>query len=276
MIIGFYVNTEKPNCEITFDTLYSLFAGKGVEIFVSATAELKNPAITLLSVDEMCQKADVIITLGGDGTILRVVPFVTKYDKAIVGINLGHVGFLTEFEKNNNLADVVDKILEKKYFTEERTLLEISVNNATYFALNEAVVGRGELSKLVAVDVSIGKEYFDTYYADGVIVATATGSTAYSLSAGGPIMAPNVDALIVNGICPHSIHHRALVISGDEEIELSNKMSKAWLMADGNNLAVLDKGTKVIIKKAQQSVRFLHVNSKSFFDRLNTKLNRRG
>ena len=276
MNVGIYINTKKHNFIEPFKTFYNALSERGANLCVASSTDYKFEFTETVSVDTLCKISDIVITLGGDGTVLQAVPFIVKYDKAIMGINFGHLGFLTEFNKDSDYATIADMIVNKKFFSEERTVLGINYNGETVYALNEAVLGRGDSSKLVAVDVNIGDEHFDTYHADGVIVATATGSTAYSLASGGPIMAPDVDALIVNGICPHSLHHRALVISGNEGIKLSNKSAKAYLTADGNTIAVLDKNSTVTIKKAERTIRFLRFNTASFYDRINSKLNRRG
>lgn len=276
MNVGIYINTKKQNFVESFKTFYIALAERDAKIYVATSTDYTFDFTETVSVDMLCKVSDIVVTLGGDGTVLQIVPYIVKYDKAIMGINFGHVGFLTEFNKNSDYTAIADMIMNKKFFSEERIVLEIGYNGETVYALNEAVLGRGDSSKLVAVDVSIGEEKFDTYYADGVIIATATGSTAYSLASGGPIMAPDVDALIINGICPHSLHHRALVISGSESIKLTNKSSRAQLTADGNTIAVLDKNSIVTVKKAERAIRFLRFNTASFFERINSKLNRRG
>ncbi len=276
MNVGIYINTKKQNFVESFKTFYIALAERDAKIYVATSTDYTFDFTETVSVDMLCKVSDIVVTLGGDGTVLQTVPYIVKYDKAIMGINFGHVGFLTEFNKNSDYTAIADMIMNKKFFSEERIVLEIGYNGETVYALNEAVLGRGDSSKLVAVDVSIGEEKFDTYYADGVIIATATGSTAYSLASGGPIMAPDVDALIINGICPHSLHHRALVISGSESIKLTNKSSRAQLTADGNTIAVLDKNSIVTVKKAERAIRFLRFNTASFFERINSKLNRRG
>ncbi len=276
MNVGIYINTKKQNFVESFKTFYIALAERDAKIYVATSTDYTFDFTETVSVDTLCKVSDIVVTLGGDGTVLQTVPYIVKYDKAIMGINFGHVGFLTEFNKNSDYTAIADMIMNKKFFSEERIVLEIGYNGETVYALNEAVLGRGDSSKLVAVDVSIGEEKFDTYYADGVIIATATGSTAYSLASGGPIMAPDVDALIINGICPHSLHHRALVISGSESIKLTNKSSRAQLTADGNTIAVLDKNSIVTVKKAERAIRFLRFNTASFFERINSKLNRRG
>ncbi len=276
MNVGIYINTKKQNFVESFKTFYIALAERDAKIYVATSTDYTFDFTETVSVDTLCKVSDIVVTLGGDGTVLQIVPYIVKYDKAIMGINFGHVGFLTEFNKNSDYTAIADMIMNKKFFSEERIVLEIGYNGETVYALNEAVLGRGDSSKLVAVDVSIGEEKFDTYYADGVIIATATGSTAYSLASGGPIMAPDVDALIINGICPHSLHHRSLVISGSESIKLTNKSSRAQLTADGNTIAVLDKNSIVTVKKAERAIRFLRFNTASFFERINSKLNRRG
>ena len=276
MNVGIYINTKKQNFVESFKTFYIALAERDAKIYVATSTDYTFDFTETVSVDMLCKVSDIVVTLGGDGTVLQTVPYIVKYDKAIMGINFGHVGFLTEFNKNSDYTAIADMIMNKKFFSEERIVLEIGYNGETVYALNEAVLGRGDSSKLVAVDVSIGEEKFDTYYADGVIIATATGSTAYSLASGGPIMAPDVDALIINGICPHSLHHRALVISGSESIKLTNKSSRAQVTADGNTIAVLDKNSIVTVKKAERAIRFLRFNTASFFERINSKLNRRG
>jgi len=206
---------------------------------------------------------DFIISLGGDGTFLATSR--RFFNNKIVGVNLGNLGFLSEIDKNN-IEVGLKNILEGKFTLEKRFLLESSINGKEIIALNDIVINKGSLTKMLNLDVYFDNRFVDNYVADGFIVSTPTGSTAYSLSAGGPIVDPKVDVLIMNPICPHSLHQRPIIISADTEVKIVSKVGEFLISADGQEPIKSENLDSVIIKRSKKNIEIIRVTENSFFD----------
>ena len=217
---------------------------------------------------DLDKKYDLIISLGGDGTFLSTAK--QFLDTPIVGINLGNMGFLTEIDKNDFYIKIID-ILTGNFTIEERFLLETEVQGKKLYALNDMVISRGSLTRLLKMNLYFDDKFVDNYRADGIIISTPTGSTAYSLSAGGPIVDPKLDIILVSPICAHSLHHRPLVISGDTEVKFYVDEDRYMIMADGQESFYNEKGTEVIIKKSSKTVKIVKFNDSCFFDTVRKK-----
>lgn len=219
---------------------------------------------------------DFMITVGGDGTILRVAKFCALNRIPIAGINLGFVGFLTE-EEPDKIELFVDALITGRFKTEKRTLLEAEVDGDTYLALNDAVVSRDFDSRMLDADVFVNNEFVDRYFCDGYIISTPTGSTAYSLSAGGPILSPNVSAFILTSINSHSLHTRPIVVSENDKIKIKlSKTCSANLVMDGVASRRLSGSSEIYLKKSDVFVSFVRLNGHGFYNKLLTKLNKWG
>lgn len=228
-----------------------------------------------LSFFAMAEKADAAIVLGGDGTIISACRSLAPYSVPVFGINLGNLGFNSAIEKNDEEGFL--KFLKGEYKTEERMLLDITIkskNNAakSFVAMNDAVITRGGSSRLIKLNLSAGESSVSSFPADGVIIATPTGSTAYSLSAGGPIVEPTTDAVIITPICPHTMHIRPMIFSGNEGINISVSSESAIISADGQEPSPILKGDLVVIKKSAIKARLIKVLHQSFYDVLTKKL----
>jgi len=222
---------------------------------------------------------DMAITLGGDGTLLNVARRLAPYKVPILGINLGHLGFLTEIELADLYTDL-EWLKRREYFLEKRMMLEASIIRQDevikkYLALNDVVVSKGPFARLIWIKVSSNDTYLDTYPADGIIISTPTGSTAYSLSAGGPIINPTMELLLLNPICPHSLRSRPIILSKDEIIKIEQNTlenSEAILTVDGQEGFQLMPGDEVIVKKAEFYTRLIKIKKRYFYDILRKKL----
>jgi NAD+ kinase len=199
----------------------------------------------------------------------------------ILGINMGHLGFITEIETEDVFCSL-ERILKGQYKIEERMLLEAivikdDVQVETFYCLNDIGITRGTLSRIITLKTFIDNNYVDTYNADGLLISTPTGSTAYSLSAGGPIVSPKVNVILMTPICPHSLSSRSIVVSQNEtiQVEVVDNYQDVYLTADGQQGYKLKDGDKVIIKRAPFSARLLKVSGRSFYDVLRTKLKER-
>ncbi len=226
--------------------------------------------------DHSAINPDVIISFGGDGTLLIGARYALKYDIPLLGINLGTVGFLTE-EDPEHLEEALNSILQSRYQIESRSLLRItnSRNNEIFYALNDAVITRGGYARLIKVDASVDDMKYNTFTADGIIIATPTGSTGYSLSAGGPIVQPGMNCMIITPVCPHSMQHCPCIVSEFSDIRLllcSDRQQSAELQIDGQNMVSLSAGDEVHITGTERKIRLIRLHSYDFFGLTRRKL----
>lgn len=230
--------------------------------------------------EEDLKEQDIVITLGGDGTIINVAKEVSKVEVPVLGINLGHLGFLAPTEETNAFS-VLTEIFSGKFVIEKRMMLSaysLYKGERKYLgsALNEVVLKRHDISRMLAYSLKINGNMAGYYRADGVIVATPTGSTAYNLSAGGPIILPHCENMAVTPICPHSLSARPLVLSAEDKIELEfdrlNGLDDFFLTLDGHDMIPLQKGTSVEIIKSGQTTNLIRQEDTNFFSILNEKL----
>jgi len=226
--------------------------------------------------------ADMAIVLGGDGAMLRAARKVAEYGIPLLGINLGKFGFLTETTASDFQAVLTD-VLEGRYTLAERMMLRCRLqrdgrDELSTVALNDAVLSRTALSRLMTIDVRVNNEVVTTYRADGLIVATPVGSTAHSLAAGGPIVYPDIQAFVVAPICPHTLSNRPLVLPGDVELTMSARQSAEppALTVDGQVNAELRDGDLVRVQKARVPLRLVQTGRNTFFQTLRNKLDWRG
>ena len=215
-----------------------------------------------------------MLVFGGDGTMLTAAVRAARQGIPVLGINLGNLGFLTQFETDAAPEAVADALLHAA--TEARMLIECRSACGNFLALNDVVL-KSDGSRPVSVSLVVDGQFADCYRSDGVIVATPTGSTAYSLSAGGPDVAPEVDALVVNPVCPHTLHSRPVVASGKSEIILKlSSEDGARLVVDGKEEGVLRASSVIAVRKADVYAHFVKVGENRFYEKLLSKMNRWG
>lgn len=231
---------------------------------------------------EIATQVDVVIAFGGDGTLLDAAGAVahTGADVPLLGVNLGHLGFLTEVGRDE-LEAALDALVAGKTRVESRLLLNGRVERrgstaAQHLALNDIVVTRGALSRMIEIDVTVGGQFVCHVKADGLIVATATGSTAYNLSAGGPVVHPSVDAMVLTPIAPHTLTYRPIVLSADSSVTLQPViepgLSDIVVTFDGQFGAPLERDDRVIVERAPRQLRLLRTSTRTHFDMLREKL----
>jgi NAD+ kinase len=270
--IALYVNAERPHATESAHRLVELALKHKLRIALcdGAGSDLGFVASCELS------EADLLVTVGGDGTLLRAARLVHELGIPILGVNTGRLGFLTEVEANDEGFAALDKLFSSTPQVEERVALHAQVagSDEVHFALNEVVVRRVTQARLAPFGLALDGETIAHLPADGVIVSTPTGSTAYFLSAGGPIIHPAVDALGVMGLMPHTLFARPLIVKSDATIEITcdNELSSANLENDGFVAASLGAGDRVVIRKAEKPVRFARIRPRAFFARLEDKL----
>ena len=236
------------------------------------------------SVDEFCknqselfEKCDLVIAIGGDGTILNSAKSAVSYSKTVLGVNAGTLGFLASMEPSE--TDRLQKAINGDFIVEKRMMLEISVPDENgvkkYYAINEAVVSKGALSRMIEIDVKCAGKRVNNIRADGIIVATPTGSTAYSLSAGGPVADPALDCILLTPICPHSLLSRTTIFSGDKQLDVSvnsSNSNSAYLTIDGQEVVEISQANQLSIKKSDKYALLATFNDKPFYEVLNEKI----
>lgn len=232
---------------------------------------------TRISPEEVAQKADVLLSFGGDGTLLNTVNLLRGREIPVLGINLGGLGYLTEVGTGELYPRTID-LLEGRWKTENRMLLEARLENGSpggpWYALNDIVVDKGGFARMIHLRTSIDGQYLNNYRADGLILSTPTGSTAYSLSAGGPILEPGMNAMCLLPINPHSLSNRPLVISDQSTVHIEAHTSYDHIMIniDGEIASQPPSGSKVEIRKARFSAQLVSFEGRYFYDVLRQKL----
>ncbi|MDO6852567.1 NAD kinase [Cellulophaga lytica] len=221
---------------------------------------------------------DMFVSFGGDGTILRAITFVKDLGIPIVGVNTGRLGFLSTFKKED-VKKVVQEFVAKDYTIVDRSLVAVTSNvnipefNAINFALNEVTVSRKDTTSMITVETSLNNEYLNSYWADGLIVSTPTGSTGYSLSCGGPVITPTAKSLVITPIAPHNLNARPLVISDNTVVKLKvSGREKNHLLSLDSRIVTLENGTEITVKKADFTVKLIEYTSESFLKTLRNKL----
>lgn len=217
---------------------------------------------------------DVIVSLGGDGTLLRGVQYSFKWEAPLLGINMGRVGFLTEVEPQD-IEAALEAVINGCYELETRPVLHVSAADQHWHALNDVVLSRGGSGRLITINAWVDGELSGRYVADGVIVATPTGSTGYSLSAGGPIIAPNVECMVITPICAHTLQHRPTVVHGGAGITLELRpedVQTAVLQVDGQSRAELAGGMRACIRMDTRHIRLIRIKPQRFFQLVRDKL----
>ncbi len=218
---------------------------------------------------------DAVMVFGGDGTVLEVAPYAAKYGLPVLCVNQGNLGFLSEL-KDNATPDDAKAILSQNKIS-EKMMISVKLKGREFLALNDVVL-KSDISKPVYITARINDEFFDEYRADGIIVCTPTGSTAYSLSAGGPIISPDVDAFSIIPVCPHSLHSRPLVVPSEDRITLSGIRGedKISVIVDGKCAAEIEGTAVAEISKSKYKVKFFTDVQNCFLKKLREKMNRWG
>ncbi len=232
---------------------------------------------------ELFRNTDIIIAIGGDGSIIHAAKNACKFSKPILGINAGNLAFMAGLESNE--IELLKELIDGNYQTDKRMLLDVSVlekNGQLLFSedccVNDIVVARGRMIKMIRLNVSCDGNRIHEYYADGIIISTPTGTTAYSLSAGGPVVDPRIESIVLTPICTHSLFARSIIFDSDSEISIEipvNEKEEICISCDGDESVKITAGCKIIIKKSKVHADFIRIKNDSFIDVLNSKLAQR-
>lgn len=275
-VLGLMGNPTKPLFEPVVSAFVELLRKRGIRfLFDNENADcVKVNEHEIAPHDSLAREADIVLSFGGDGTLLRSATAVAPFAKPILGVNLGPgLGYMTDLT-HDHLHERLDDILSGNYEVEERMMIKASVDGdaRVFRALNDFVVGQTEVSRTQAFELFIDGLPASTYRADGLIVASPTGSTAYSLSAGGPILEPTLQALIVTPICPHTLSMRPMAIS-DRRTVTMRALGPAVLTADGAHVTNLEYGQQVSVNKAPITAKLVNITGRDFYHVLRDKLN---
>ncbi len=277
---GLVIRPNSSDLKPYFEILKNSLQKYNVTLLVEEKSA-KTLGIQGISKQQLYQKSDILISIGGDGTLLSLSRRSYHYNKPILGINAGNLGFLTDI-KLYEIADFIDKIFSNQYRIDHRMVLEIKLlskkEEKNLIAFNDIVLSRPSIDGMVNVNAYVSsseahmdKKHLNRYYGDGVIISTPTGSTAYNLSAGGPIVYPLTQALIITPICPHSLTQRPLVLPADFEVTFESE-DETIIVVDGQDIYNLKFFDAISIKVAQKGVRMIHRLERNYFDVLKQKL----
>jgi len=275
-VVGLVAKYQEPKATAMVRWLIPWLKKRGKRVLVENG--VVRGAAKSCSKKTMAAKADLIIALGGDGTLLNIAPLVERPDVPILGVNLGGLGFITEVAVEE-LEEVLSQTLKGDYVVEKRMTLAVKVKgeqggNTKFRVLNDAVITKGARSRIIDLETFVGDDYLCTYRADGLIVSTPTGSTAYSLAAGGPILQATAGAIILCPICPHTLTNRPIVISSKETVRVTLRSSGGTviLSPDGQRGVRLRNGDCVEMYDFGMPVSLIKIPTRSYFEILRKKL----
>ena len=277
--VGLVVNYEKEKTRETACRIIDWLNFKKLKVCIEENMGKKIGKQELdYPTEKFLKEVDLIISLGGDGTLLRAARLAAAENIPVFGVNLGGLGFLTQIGIDD-LEKSLEKLYQEKYFLDERMMLTCSVERRgkevkKFTALNDVVIGKGAFARIISLATYVNNNYVITYSVDGLIVSTSTGSTAYSLSAGGPIVKPSINSIILTPICPHTLSARPFIISEDDQVKITLEVNEEEVMVtiDGQEGFALKPNDEVIIKKSDHKARLITFKEKSFYDILREKL----
>ena len=268
---GIILKPSSPELKDVYLKIRTLFEESNIELYLEDNSA-NMISLKGYSLDELYQKVDFLISVGGDGTLLSAVRKSFKYDKAVLGINLGTLGFLTDISMEQ-LPNFIKDFKNNIYKIDNRMMVEGSVNLNSFVAFNDIVISRKSISSMIRIEGKINGKDFNSYYGDGVIISTPTGSTAYNLSVGGPVVYPLTEAFIITPIAPHSLTQRPLVMPVDYEIEFKIIDNQgAVVIVDGQDIYEVEQNQSIKIKIANKKAKMIHRIQRDFFEVLNEKL----
>jgi NAD+ kinase len=275
--VGVVLHAGKPEAAATGRWLAETLLGKGIEVVALPLDAERIGTTAARAVDVLPDDLDLVFVFGGDGTLLRAAELVRGTKTPLLGVNFGHLGFLSALERGD-LEGGLQRLLDDGFDVEERMLLDATIDRGggsteAVRAMNDIVVEKVAAGRAIRMAVSIGGEPLMSWAADGIIVATATGSTAYSFSAGGPVVSPRLDCLVLTPVAPHGLFNRALVVPPDEEIvvELLPEADASALSADGGPARPLEPGARVTVRAAPDRIRLAKVKPSPFWRLLREK-----
>ena len=273
--IGVVLRPSTPELKESYFKLEKIFKKYNIKVTLDSISGGMIGAMGM-EFDLLCENSDALVTLGGDGTLISTVRRSFKYDIPIFGVYAGSLGFLADINLDE-LDAFVSNLVKNSYRVDERSILEAQFiqneKEVILYAFNDIVLTRPSVSNMIHIETLVDSKAFNTYYGDGVIVSTPTGSTAYNLSAGGPVLFPLTNVFALTPICPHSLTQRPVVLPGKFSIEMKTPQDKALVIIDGQDKLELEIGQSIHIKLAKKKVKLIHRDEFNYFDVLKEKLN---
>jgi NAD+ kinase len=283
--VGLWGRLGEPSVAEPALQVLSHLLNRGIRVCAATQANAASEFEAVERVDEsqLAATVDLIVAIGGDGTLLTAARRVARHDVPLVGVNRGRLGFLTDITPEHML-EAIDGILDGDFLAEQRRLLHAQIAprggveraQRGMLALNDVVLQKGETGRMLDFVTSVDGVYVNTHRGDGLIVATPTGSTAYALSCGGPIIQPNVNAVVMVPISPHTLSDRPVVLPDSSKIEVlveTGDDSQAYVVCDGEELGRIDDQAKLLIRRADETVTLLHPRDYNYYELLRSKLN---
>lgn len=273
--VGVILRPSTPELKNGFFKLEKIFNKHNIEVYIDS---ISGGMIDVMGMEFelLCQQCDILLTLGGDGTLISVVRRSFNYDIPVLGVYAGNLGFLADVSMDE-LDDFVANLACGKYRIDERAVLEAKLTKNGHeikmYAFNDVVLTRPSISNMITIETLVDGKAFNTYYGDGVVVSTPTGSTAYNLSAGGPVLFPLTNVFALTPICPHSLTQRPVVLPGTFSIEMKTPNNRALMIIDGQDMHEFEQGDSVHIKLATKTAKLIHREEFNYFDVLKQKLN---
>ena len=283
MTIGIIANINKESIYEVVSALISKLIEKNMDFLLGdSLSEHRNMLSRkirkdlFVTNDKLCKKSDMIISIGGDGTMLATAYKAHKYDKPVLGVNLGKLGFLAE-ASISQMDDFIEEIEKGRYKIDKRMVIESECCGhklEKLFAINDIVIDKGGWPKMIELTVRVDDEYVTTFAADGLIIATPTGSTGYSISTGGPIVSPKTDVITLSPISPHSLTVRPLVLPGNQNISITAESmhKEIHVNCDGQRVFAFPPPLMLNIKKCERPLKLVHTSLSSYFETLRNKL----
>jgi len=272
-IAGIILKPDSKYLKDIYPSIKEMFNKYNIDVLLEESSARMINESHFLDFDTLCQKADFLVTIGGDGTLISVVRRSFDFNKAVLGINLGTLGFLTSVLPQELESFLID-FQANKYDVDQRMMIKATININKSVAFNDIVITRKSVANMLNIDGYINGEKFNSYYGDGIIISTPTGSTAYNLSSGGPVVYPLTDAFIVTPICAHSLTQRPLVLPANFEIEFSTPDNEgAVVIIDGQDIYEINQNETIKIKIASSKAKLIRTHDRDYFKVLNQKLN---
>lgn len=272
--VGIILRPSTPELKGMFFEAKRIFESRGIEVIID---NISGGMIDVMGqpFDMMCENSDFLVTIGGDGTLISAVRRSYHYQLPVLGIHAGKLGFLADIDFAE-LESFVIKMMEGEYRIDKRSILQATIVNQKgvneVYAFNDIVLTRPSIAKMIHVETYVDGQSFNTYYGDGVVVSTPTGSTAYNLSAGGPVLFPLSQVFALTPICPHSLTQRPMVFPGHFEIEMKTPDASALVIIDGQDLVKISHKDTVNIKLASGVAHLIHRREFNYFEVLKEKM----
>ena len=267
------MHDQKPNIEEIAATVAEKLHKAGIRVCAEPWL-FERMQHAGVQVFDSCESSgcEAILSVGGDGTLLRANSLSMQLDLPLLGVNIGRVGFLAELEMDQ-LEKAFEKLAGDEYTVQERMMLKLSLGDQTAYALNDVVVSRGGYARLIGMDAYVDQDLVGHFIADGLIVSTPTGSTGYSLSAGGPIICPEVECMLLTPVCAHSLQHRPVVTSASQTVVIRlTEAVQAMVSVDGQEIFTLHANQALTVTRASRPARFVRLEPRSFFSTIRIKL----